>query len=620
MHSDPDRAKTLSRRVIALGLGQAGLFGALIARLYYLQVIEGDRYKLLSDENRFNTRLLAPPRGRILDRFDVPLAVNVPNFVVQVISEQAKNLDRTLDALARLIPLTDYDRQRVRRDVERRRSFVPVTVRENLSWEEMARIQVNFPDLAGVVIEQGLTRFYPLRELGAHVLGYVAAVAEEDQTGDRLLELPGFRIGKAGTERTHDRVLRGRGGTYTVEVNAVGRAIKEVDRREGEPGNDVHLTIDIRLQRFAAERLGAESAAVVVMDALTGEVLVLASAPSFDPNRFSRGLNTAEWKELVSHPRVPLTNKAIAGQYAPGSTFKMIVALAALDAGVITPDVRVFCPGHLSLGNTRFHCWKKGGHGSMDMVLGLKNSCDVYFYEVARRVGIDRIADMARRFGLGTRLGLDLPGEHNGLVPDRKWKMRALKEQWHPGETLVAGIGQGFMLSTPLQLCTMAARIANGQVRVLPRLSLEPVPSGVPLPEQFEPLGIDPRNVAVIRRGMYAVSNVPGGTAYNTSRLDLPGLTMSGKTGTSQVRRITLSERASGIKKNEDLPWEQRDHALFVAYAPEDNPRYAIAVVVEHGGSGSKAAAPIARDIMREVLRLDPVQTGTVDLAAFVAR
>ncbi|KAF0117259.1 MAG: penicillin-binding protein 2 [Rhodospirillaceae bacterium] len=556
MHGDPDRARVLTRRVVVLGLGQMGLFGALIARLYYLQVIDGDRYTLLSDENRFNTRLLAPPRGRILDRFDVPLAINTPNFVVQVVLEKAENLERTLESLSRLIPLSDHDRQRIRRDVERRRSFVPVMVRENLTWEEMAHIQVNFPDLAGVMIEQGLTRFYPLQDLGAHVLGYVAAVAEEDQTGDRLLEVPGFRIGRAGIERTYDLALRGQGGTYTVEVNVVGRVIKEVDRREGEPGNDVHLTLDIRLQRFAAGRLGEESAAVVVMNILTGEVIVLASTPSFDPNRFSRGLSTTEWKTLNSHPRLPLTNKAIAGQYAPGSTFKMMVALAALESGVITPEVRVYCPGHLSLGNTRFHCWKKGGHGSMDMVLGLQNSCDVYFYDVARRVGIDRIAEMARRFGLGTKLGLDLPGERSGLVPDRKWKMKAFKEPWHPGETLVAGIGQGFMLATPLQLCTMAARIANGRVRVTPRLNLGPGQNGAQAPESFESLGVQPGNIAVVRRGMYAVSNVPGGTAYNSSRLDLSGVAMSGKTGTSQVRRITLSERASGVKKNEDLPWE----------------------------------------------------------------
>ncbi len=610
MHGDPDRTRVLSRRMMMLGLGQVGLLGALIARLYSLQVLESDRYRLLSDENRFSTRLLAPPRGRILDRFGVPLAINIPNFVIQVISERAENLDKTLETLTRLIPLTDQDCQRIRREIERRRSFVPVMVREHLSWEEMVRIQVNFPDLSGVVIEQGLTRFYPLYELGAHVLGYVAAVAEEDQTGDRLLELPGFRVGKAGTERLHDMALRGRGGTYTVEVNAVGRIVKAVDWHEGEAGSDVHLTLDVRLQQFAAERLGLESAAVVVMDILTGDVLTLVSTPSFDPNRFSRGLSATEWKDLLSHPQAPLTNKAVAGQYAPGSTFKMIVALAALEAGVVTPEVRIHCFGSLSLGNARFHCWKSGGHGTMDLVLGLQHSCDVYFYEVARRVGIDRIAKMARRFGLGARLGFDLPGEQNGLVPERTWKMQVLKEPWQLGETLVAGIGQGFTLATPLQLCTMVARIANGRAQVLPRLSRAPVTNGVRRPDQFEPLGVQPQNIAVVRQGMYAVSNVPGGTAYR-ARLNQPGLVMSGKTGTSQVRRVTPRERVSGVRKNQNLPWAQRDHALFVAYAPENDPRYAMVVIVEHGCSGSKAAAPVARDIMREVLKLDPARVST---------
>lgn len=599
------------RRILALVLGQLGLFSALAARLYYLQIIEGDRYRLLSDENQFNTCLLAPPRGRILDRFDVPLAINVPNFMVQIIAEKAENLDKTLDSLARLIPpFTERDRLRVYREIRHGRRFLPITVKENLSWEEMARIQVNVPDLAGVIVDQGSTRFYPLHEFGAHALGYVAAVAEEDRIDDRLLlEVPGFYIGKTGAERIHEHILRGKGGTYTVEVNAVGRTVKEVDRREGESGDDVHLSLDIRLQKLAATRLGRESASVVVMDIYTGEVIVLASTPSFDPNRFSHGLRTNEWKALTTHPRAPLTNKAIAGQYAPGSTFKMIVALAALEAGVITPDVRFHCPGYLSLGNTRFHCWKKGGHGVMDMTMGLQNSCDVYFYEVARRTGIDRIADIAKKFGLGSRLGVDLPGERSGLIPDRKWKMQVLKEPWHSGETLVAGIGQGFILTTPLQLCTMVARIANGRQRVLPHLSIEPLPMGVCLSHKFEPLGINPGNIAIIRRGMYAVLNIPGGTAYG-ARLKLPGVTMSGKTGTSQVRRITLGERAGGVRKNETLPWEQRDHALFVAYAPAESPRYAIAVVVEHGGSGSKIAAPIARDIMHVVLQLDPVQAG----------
>lgn len=607
MHGDVDRSKVLSRRVVALGVGKVVLFSTLIGRLYYLQVMEADRYKMLSDENQFNIYPLAPPRGHIIDRIGVPLAVNAQNFQAQIVLERARNLDRVLDAVSAITPLTDHDRQRIRREVERRRRFIPVTVCENLTWEQMARLQVNAPDLPGLVINQGLTRNYPLKELGAHVLGYVSAVTEDDLTDDPILDLPGFRIGKAGVERTHDLALRGRGGTTTVEVNAVGRIMKEHGRQEGEPGTEVRLALDIRLQRYAAERLADNSGAVVVMDIHTGEVVLMASSPSFDPNAFSRGLTGPEWKELITNPRSPLTNKVIAGQYAPGSTFKMMVALAALEAGVATPDTRVSCPGFYNLGNARFHCWKKGGHGSLDMVNGIMHSCDVYFYEMSHRVGIDRIAAMSRRFGLGTRLGIELANERPGLIPDRRWKKANMRESWQAGETLVAGIGQGFMLATPLQLCTMVARIANGGLAVTPHLTIAPADPNLVPPSELASIGVSAKNLAIVRKGMFSVSNVPGGTAYG-SRLVLPGFMMSGKTGTSQVRRISAQERATGVRKNEDLPWLERDNALFVAYAPEEDPRYAVAVVVEHGGSGSKAAAPIARDIMTEVLKLDPAR------------
>ncbi|MBF0129771.1 MAG: penicillin-binding protein 2 [Alphaproteobacteria bacterium] len=605
MHGDVDRTRVLNRRVVFLGVGKAVLLSTLIGRLYFLQVLEADRYKLLSDENQFNIYPLAPPRGRIVDRLGTPLAVNAQNFQAQVVLEVARDLNRVLDAISAIYPLSEHDRQRIRREAEHRRRFMPVTVAENLSWEQMARLQVNAPDLPGLVISQGLTRNYPLRELGAHILGYVSSVSEDDESDDPLMDLPGFRIGKAGVERTHDLALRGRGGTYTVEVNAVGRIMKEHDRQEGEPGAEVRLSLDIRLQKFAAERLGEESGAVVVMDIHTGEVVLMASSPSFDPNAFSRGLNAQEWKDLITNPRSPLTNKVIAGQYAPGSTFKMMVALAALEAGVATPDTRVSCPGFYNLGNARFHCWKKGGHGSLDMVSGIMHSCDVYFYEMSHRVGIDRIADMARRFGMGSRLGIELPGERPGLIPDRRWKKANMRESWQAGETLVAGIGQGFMLATPLQLCTMVARIANGGFATTPHLTIHPADPHLVKPSNLSTVGVADKHLEVVRRGMYSVSNIPGGTAY-ASRVMLPGLQMSGKTGTSQVRRISAQERATGVRKNEDLPWLERDNALFVAYAPESSPRYAIAVIVEHGGSGSKAAAPIARDIMTEVLKLDP--------------
>jgi penicillin-binding protein 2 len=614
INRDNDRTRLFNRRAAVLGGGQALLISALVGRMYYLQVIESDRYRMLAEENRINLRLLPPPRGRILDRFGQPLAVNRQNFRVLLVSEQAQDVSATLDALSEVIELSEYDRERVQKEVRRRRSFVPVTVRENLNWEEMARIQVNAPDLPGVLVDEGLTRFYPQTETAAHVLGYVSSVDEEDLTGDPLLQLPGFRIGKAGMERQFDLALRGSGGTSQVEVNALGRVIRELERKEGGSGTDLMLTLDERLQQFAAQRLGAESASCVVMDVHTGEILVMASTPSFDPNAFNRGLTQREWNALSGDPRAPMINKAIQGQYSPGSTFKMLVAIAALEQGAISPEQTVFCRGHTDLGSRRFHCWGDRGHGAMDMVQAIAQSCDVYFYEIARRIGVDRIADMANRLGLGDKLEIGLTGERAGLIPTEAWKRATLDEPWQQGETYVVGIGQGYVLTTPLQLAVMSARLATG-LKVEPVLTRQVMLDGAVVqrpPQAFEPLNIDPAHLAVARRGMFEVLNGPRGTA-RASKLRLDGVQMSGKTGTTQVRRITMAQREAGLPDSEEIPWNERTHALFVAYAPEDNPRYALSVVVEHGGGGSAVAAPIARDIMTEVLKLDPSRKPRID-------
>lgn len=607
MYHDNDRAKLFSRRAIMLAGGKAALITGLAARMYYLQVMEADKYAMQAEDNRITTRLLAPPRGLILDRNGVAMAINQQNYRVMVVAEQTPSLDYTLDALSKIIAIGEGERARIHKEARRRRSFVPVSVRENLTWEEVARVEVNAPDLPGIVIDVGQSRYYPMESLGAHILGYVAAVSENDLTDDPLEELPGFRIGKGGVERVYDMALRGRAGTSSLEVNSVGRVHRELERKEGEPGIDLNLTLDIRLQQYAAQRLGDESAAVVVMDILTGDVIVMASTPSFDPNSFNRGLSNDEWKELTANPRSPLTNKVIAGQFAPGSTFKLVTALAALESRDITPDMRVLCTGHMQLGNIKFHCWKKEGHGSQDLISGIKNSCDVYFYEVARRVGFEKIAEMARRFGLGAPTGIDLPSERPGLIPDRAWKRKALKQPWHPGETLINAIGQGYVTATPLQLAVMTARIANGGYGVVPHVARDQVieKSVHPRPASDWPnLEVSRQSLALVRKGMFAVSNEPGGTAYK-ARITQEGMWLSGKTGSAQVRRITMRERETGVKKNEQLPWKERDHALFVAYAPEENPRYSIAVVVEHGGGGSAVAAPIARDIMLEVQKRD---------------
>ncbi|MEK9752304.1 MAG: penicillin-binding protein 2 [Rhodospirillaceae bacterium] len=604
MLRDNERHKLFNRRTAMLAGGKAVLLSLLAGRLYYLQVIESERYRTLADENRINLRLLPPPRGRIVDRFGVPLADNQQNYRVLLIPEDTRDVELTLASLGQIIPLSPGEHRRVLRDIKRNRSFVPVTVRENLSWQNAARIEVNAPDLPGVMIDVGQSRAYPHTTQLAHVLGYVAAVSPDQQTGDPLLELPGFRVGKAGIERIHDLVLRGKGGSSQVEVNAFGRVIRELERREGEPGAEVKLTIDMGLQRMVAERLGEESASAVVLDVHTGEVLAMASTPAFDPNAFNKGLSAAEWQPLVNNPRSPLTNKAIAGRYAPGSTFKMAVLLAALEKGVITPDTKVFCSGFMELGNARFHCWKKHGHGLLDAQGAITQSCDVYFYEIAKRTGIERIAAMAERLGLGRKLGIDLPGEHRGLVPTPKWKRGAMDAAWQGGETVITGIGQGYLLVTPLQLAVMTARLVNGGFAVTPRLTgaVSRRAGEAPAAPAYPSLELPARHLELVRAAMDDVMNSPYGTAHR-SRIEKPEWTMGGKTGTVQVRRISKAERDTGVLKDKDLPWELRDHALFVGFAPVGNPRYAVSVVVEHGGGGSSTAAPIARDILLEAQR-----------------
>jgi len=613
------RTRRLTRRALILGGVQLGMMGLLAGRLYQLQVVESERFSLLAEENRINMRLLAPPRGRIVDRFGREVAINRRNYKVLLVREQIQDLEATLAFLDRIVPRDEKEQTRLTRDLRRTRAFVPVLVSENLTWDQVSQIEVNAPDLPGVSIEVGETRIYPFGESMAHLVGYVGPVAEKELKGstDPLLQLPDLRIGKNGIEKQYDPQLRGRAGSLRYEVNAYGRTIRELVRTEGQPGKDLVLSIDTRLQRFAHERLAGETAAsAVVMDIHTGDLLALASVPTYDPMAFVMGLTGSEWQRLITDPLNPLSNRSVYGLYAPGSTFKMLVALAAQEAG-IRPSQTAYCPGHYTLGRTRFHCWRTWGHGHMDMVEAIKQSCDVYFYDVSRKIGIQRIADMAGKLGLGSPTGLDLPGERPGVIPTKEWKLRNVGEPWQIGETLVAAIGQGFVLTTPVQLAVMVARIVNGGKAVVPRLlrGLKEDQSPASVQPQFADIGVPESHLAVVREGMDRVVNHRRGTAYR-SRIEEPGFAMGGKTGTSQVRRITMAERARGVTRNEDLPWHRRDHALFVAYAPIDEPRYACAVVVDHGGGGSKAAAPIARDLLIETQRLAPLSMPALPLAS----
>ncbi len=596
MNRDSDKGKVLINRTLILGAGQFVLLLVIILRLYYLQVYQADKYKTLADENRISTRMLVPPRGVIYDRHQQLLATNQQNFQAMMVAEQTINVQETLDAFKKIMPLSEAEEERIKKDLKKNRSFVPIKIKDNLTWEEISRIQLNAPDLPGIIIDEGLSRYYPLAEKTAHVIGYVSSVSEKDEKDDPLLEVPGFKIGKAGIEKLYEKKLRGKGGNLKLEVNAYGRIMKEIEKVEGIPGEKIELSLDARLQEKAYDLFEGNSGAAILMNVNTGEILAFVSAPAYDPNLMTQGISAEEWKELNSNEYNLLVNKALSGQYSPGSTFKIVVALAGLENGVINSLSRSFCAGKMMLGNHTFHCWKNIGHGYINVVQALQHSCDIFFYETAQKLGINKIAEMARSFGLGKKVDVGLENEKSGLIPDTEWKWRRFRESWQQGESLISGIGQGYILTTPIQLATMVARVASGGYDVEP--TFNKVAPGEK--RAFRKMNIKPMNLELVKQGMCDVINVPGGTAYG-SRFDFNGQKMCGKTGTTQVRRITMKERQSGVIKQEDLPWKYRDHSLFVGYAPHDNPKYAVAVLIEHG----KGAAGIAGKLLLETLKLD---------------
>ena len=595
--------RRIGRRAMLLGTVQAAAIATLAIRLRYLQVDQAAEFKLLADENSIKIRLLPPARGLILERGGHVIAGNEQNYRITITREDAGDTDMVLDRIARLVAFEPGKIDDVRAEIARRSPTLPITVADRLDWQEFSRVAVNAPALPGVTTEVGLSRFYPHGPDFAHVLGYVGPVSDYDLSKlsdpDPLLQIPRFQIGKLGVESKFEDTLRGKAGTKRIEVNSTGRVMRELGRVEGEPGADVQLTIDYRLQNYVQARLGEESAAAVVLDLEKGDVLAINSAPSFDPNLFVRGISGPEYRALTDHDHRPLADKTVQGAYPPGSTFKLVTAMAALEAGVISSDETVYCPGYTQLGDRKFHCWKRAGHGYMDMVESLQQSCDVYYYEVAQRTGIDKISEMARKFGIGVKFDLPMSAISEGLAPDRNWKQSTYDKPWLIGDTLNTGIGQGYVLASPLQLAVMSARIATGRA-IVPRL-VQAV-GGKEVPSEPAPsLGLSDAFLNTVRRGMFEVSNTQRGTAYGSRIVD-ETMWMAGKTGTSQVRNITAAERARGVVSNDDLPWERRDHALFVSFAPYEAPRIAVSIVVEHGGGGSAAAAPIARDIVLQAL------------------
>jgi penicillin-binding protein 2 len=605
--------RTFSRRALLLGGAQVLFAGGLAMRMRYLQVDQADQFRLLAEENRINIRLIPPARGEIFDRNGIVLAQNTPSYRISIVREDAGDVDAVIAKLQTLLKLDPEDLERARAEMRRSPPFLPVTLADQIGWHEISKVAVNAPALPGITPEVGLTRVYPQQDDFAHVVGYVGPVSDYDlnqiEDPEPILRIPRFQIGKVGLEAKNENQLRGKAGAKRVEVNATGRVMRELDRREGETGADTQLTVDSDLQGYVQARLGRESASAVVIDCNTGDLRAVVSSPSFDPNLFVRGISVKDYRALTEDPYRPLANKSVQGTYPPGSTFKMITALAALEAGIVGTEETVWCPGHLEVSGRKFHCWKRAGHGHVDLLNSLKQSCDVYYSDLALKVGIDKISDMAKQFGLGVRHDLPMSAVARGLAPNRDWKQQVHDQDWLVGDTANASIGQGYMLASPLQLAVMTARLATGRA-VTPRL-VKSI-NGIEQPDGAgESMGLNENNLRNVRRAMYAVSNDRRGTAYG-SRIIEDTFRMAGKTGTSQVRNITAAERAAGVTRNEDLPWERRDHALYVCFAPYDKPKYAVAVVGEHGGGGSKAAAPIARDVMLQALYGD-----TPPLAAY---
>lgn len=588
-----DKKHLFTRRALILGSLQGALFTSLLGRLYYLQVSSSDHYRTLSDKNRIHSRLIAPSRGQILDRSGRILATHHNAYRAIIIRDQVEDLPSVLNAVESILGLDSQEISRITQELKKKPRFVPVTIKDGLSWDEVTRLELHLPDLTGMSVEQGQNRSYPYGLETCHSVGYVGTVSENDLDGDPLLELPGMRIGKSGIEKAYESQLRGEPGIKQVELNAVRRIVRELSTTSSVAGRDMRVTIDLELQQSVYQRLSMEQgAAAIIMAARTGEVLSYVSTPGFDSNLFANGISKKDWDLLLNHSQKPLNDKVLTGQYGPGSTFKMIVALAALEAGVITPSTCMNCAGSISLGNHEFHChsWKYGGHGGVTLENAIVQSCDVYFYQVGKLLGIDPMAVMAKRFGLGAPTGIDIPGEKSGIIPSRKWKSLVMGKSWLLGETYNASIGQGYVLATPLQLAVMTARLVTGKA-VTPHFDIM---KEVPV---FEDMELNADHLKLVLSGMAKVVNEPIGSAY-ASRITESGFEMGGKTGSTQVQRITKKDREQGLASSANRPWHTREHALFVGYAPVHDPRFVTAVLVEHGGSGARAAAPVAKDIL----------------------
>jgi penicillin-binding protein 2 len=578
---------SFTRRTFALGAVQGAIGLLLAGRMAWLSIAEHEHFDLLAQSNRARSTLIPPRRGWIIDRHGKPIAINRSDFRVDLIPDLLQDKDREIALLQTILGLSPDDIERLHDNLDKAAGFQPVQVIEDMDYESFARVNLRLPDLPGVMPARGFSRSYPNGAAVAHLVGYVGSASAEDykKARDPLLITPGFKVGKQGLEKQFDAYMRGKPGAKRAEVTARGRLVRELTTQQEMPGKPLQLTIDAGLQNYIAERLGTESAATVVIDCTNGDVLAMVSMPAYDPNSFTRGISHDEWNMLSADDHLPLVDKALQGLYPAGSTVKPMNALALLEAGV-SPDDRIVCTGAYKVGNSAFHCWRHQGHGAIDMPGAIRQSCDIYFYQMARRVGTEKLAAMAKRLGLGERFPLPVSSQHFGTVPDPTWKLRRYHKEWTVSDTLNSSIGQGYTQINPMQIAVMASRIASGRA-LIPRLVHRR--TDVPAPS----LGIAPEHLALVHEAMGRVVG-PGGTA-NSARIQVPGVDMAGKTGSAQVHRISMADRAAGRANTAVGEWKLRDHGLFIAFAPVEQPRYAVGVIIEHGGHGA-AAAVIARD------------------------
>ncbi len=619
------KIKLIGRRMFVVSAAKAVVIFGIVGRLIYLQINESKKYKTLSDKNRFREWKFSPPRGLINDYYGKEIASNKQVFQLHIVPENSENLEILIFRLKNILSLNDKDIFKIKKKIASQKPWDPVIISDNLTWSEFSRINLFLHELQGAEPVVSVARLY-VEPSSAHIVGYVSKASKKDlQTKEYLKNkiATGTRVGKTGIENKLDSEIIGDVGYKRYEVNAYGKRIKEISIDPGKSGKNFRTTLDLEVQKLASKLLEGKSGAVCVMDIYRGDIISMVSAPSFDPNEFVHGINRKNWDKLIKHRDKPLINKAIAGLYPPGSTIKTLAALSALENDIVNPKTAIRCTGSMELHGEKFHCWKKKGHGYMDMRDGIKQSCDIYFYEVARKLGIDRLSETAKKFGLGKDVLKGFIEERNGVVPNTTWKKKNIGKNWYLGETLHAGIGQGYWQSSPLQLCLMTAQIANGGYAIRPRIILDKDKDEfydldkfisdkkmfsddvVSLYEfiakfRYKSLFKNPENIKFVQDALFGATNEPGGTSYG-SRLTKEEFIFAGKTGTSQVKRFTALQRELEIK-NEDLPFEERDHALFVAFAPYKDPRYSISVVVEHGGSGSKSAAPIAKKVIQKVL------------------